>query len=43
MKKAVLAVGCGCGVLAGMALLWKVVFPFLGILLQKLPLMSNLR
>ena len=30
MKKFLLAIGCGLGVIAGALLLWYVVFPFIG-------------
>lgn len=34
MKKFLLTVGCGLGVLAGALLLWYVVFPFIGAIFQ---------
>ena len=34
MKKTVLTVGCGAGVIVGALLIWKVVFPFIGCTLQ---------
>lgn len=34
MKKALLTVACGVGVIVGALLLWKVVFPFLGYVLK---------
>lgn len=34
MKKFLLAIGCGLGVIAGALLLWYVVFPFIGTIFQ---------
>ena len=34
MKKAVLTVGCGAGVIAGALLIWKLVLPFIGYTFQ---------
>ena len=34
MKKFLLTVGCGLGVIAGALLLWFIVFPFIGTIFQ---------
>lgn len=34
MKKTVLTVGCGAGVIVGALLIWKIVLPFIGYILQ---------
>ena len=36
MKKALLTVGCGLGVIVGVILIWKFVIPFIGIIFQHL-------
>lgn len=45
MKKILITIGCIIGLIAGAVLLWEVVFPFLGFVLEKIfsmfPSLSN--